>query len=135
MNSSRPDLLEQNVIHEFDHALVRRNLHGCYGQLATRFYEQIFAHIVGTRVLDVGCGFGLFSHLCRAHGFRVDSIDIDEQSLEIAREEFQLKCRSESVYDTSLEENSIDTIVFNDVICHLEFPRLMQEVNRLGASA
>src|SRR5439155_1496476 len=76
---------------------------------------------------------GLFSHLCKQKGLEVHSIDIDEQSLAIAREEFQLDCRLESVYETSLPNDSIDTVVFNDVICHLEFPRLAQEIRRLGA--
>jgi SAM-dependent methyltransferase len=130
----RVHLLEQNVIHEFDAALVRRNLRGCYGQTATRFYCTMFPHILGTRVLDVGCGFGLFSHLCKQRGFHVHSIDIDEQSLEIARSEFQLDCRLESVYETSLAGDSIDTVAFNDVICHLEFSRLMPEIHRLRAN-
>ena len=131
----RAELLEQDIIHEFGHAvmLVRRNLRGCYGRVTTLFYEEMFAHILGTRVLDVGCGFGLFSHLCKKKGFQVHSIDIDERSLEIAREEFQLDCRFESVYETSLPNDAIDTIVFNDVICHLEFPKLTEEVHRLGA--
>lgn len=128
----RLDLLEQNVIHEFDHALVRRNLRGCYGQLAARFYQSMFPHLLGTRILDVGCGFGLFSHLCQQQGFHVHAIDIDEQSLEIARTEFQLDCRFESVYETSLPNESIDTAVFNDVICHLEFAKLKPEIDRLG---
>ena len=133
MGDGRLELLEQNVIHEFDNALVRRNLRGCYGKLAKMFYEGMLDNIAGTRVLDAGCGFGLFSRLCKDRGFRVHAIDIDEHSLQIAREEFKLECRLESVYETSLPADSIDTVVFNDVVCHLEFPALMAEIARLGA--
>jgi len=128
----RQDLLDQDIIHEFDSALVRRNLRGCYGKLAKMYYEGMLAYIAGKRVLDVGCGFGLFSRVCRDNGFQVHSIDVDEQSLRVAREVFQLDGRLESVYETSLPQDSIDTIVFNDVMCHLEFPKLMRAVDRLG---
>ena len=130
----RHDLLEQNIIHEFDHALVRRNLLGCYGKLARMHYEGMLANIAGKRVLDVGCGFGLFSRVCRDNGLQVHSIDVDEESLQVAREIFQLEGKLESVYETSLPDDSIDTIVLNDVVCHLEFSKLMQEVDRLGAT-
>lgn len=132
MSAGRLELLEQNVIHEFDPVLVRRNLRGCYGKLTKTLYESLMSHIVGRRILDAGCGFGLFSRLCKDRGFQVHAIDIDEESLQVAREEYQLDCRLESVYETSLPKDSIDTAVFNDVICHLEFPRLMQEMTRLG---
>jgi SAM-dependent methyltransferase len=130
----RHDLVRQHIIHDFDRAQVLENLGGCYGTSCRLFYEEMIKKLVGTRILDGGCGFGLFTDLCRKRGFRVHAIDIDEESLAIARSEYDLDCRQESIYETSLPANSIDTVVLNDVICHLDLDRLFAEVHRLGAT-
>jgi SAM-dependent methyltransferase len=132
MTFSRDDLIKEHIIHEFDRDLVISNLKGCHGQLMRRFYLRMFQEIVGNRVLDAGCGFGLFSKLCLEQKLSVHSIDIDENSLAIARSLYNLDCRNESIYNTSLPDNSIDTIVSNEAVFHFEIDRLLKEANRLG---
>lgn len=132
MDTSRNDLIQRNIIHEFDPALVVENLTGCYGHVTSLFYRRLMRDLHGEAVLDAGCGFGLFSKLCRDREITVHSIDIDENSLAIARAVYGLSCRYESVYRTSLPESSIDTIVSNDAICHFEIDKFLQEAHRLG---
>ncbi|MBM3396950.1 MAG: methyltransferase domain-containing protein, partial [Betaproteobacteria bacterium] len=86
--TTREELIREHVIHEFDRALAVRNITGCYGALCAQFYRHLLGHVKGRRVLDVGCGLGLFGSTAAQQGFQVHSIDIDERSLEIARELF-----------------------------------------------
>lgn len=133
MATDRKQLVDQHIIHEYDDALVRANLAGCYGDVAARFYRRLRQDIVGPRVLDVGCGFGLFTRVMRDAGLTVHAIDIDDASLAIARSTYGIECHNESVYQTSLAPGSVSTAVINDAICHLEIPPLFAELRRLGA--
>ena len=133
LTSDRAELIDNHIIHEFDETLVIRNMRGCYGAIMTRFYDRLLHNVLGNRILDVGCGFGGFGARCAVHGLHVHSIDIDEESLRIARllhgDHFHLEC----AYGTSLPAGSVDTVVINDAIAHLDLPPLMQEIRRLGA--
>ncbi len=133
MPPRRDDLVKLNIIHEFDRVLAIANLRGCYGRIAERFYSRMIRDVKGTRILDAGCGFGQFSSCCVARGLSVHSVDIDERSLAVARDVYQLKCFNESTYQTSLPDNSIDTVVSNDAICHFDIERFLCETRRLGA--
>lgn len=130
---SREELVRLNIIHEFDASLSLDNLRGCYGAIAERFYDRMLRDVVGSRILDAGCGFGQFSARCLSRGWTVHSIDLDERSLAVAREVYRLRCLNESVYETSLTDGSIDTVVSNDAICHLDIDRFLREATRLGA--
>lgn len=132
--SKRDELVELNIIHEFESDIVIPNLRGCYGKICSLFYEGIIKMIVGSRVLDCGCGFGLFSKMCSDKGLVVHSIDVDEKSLNIARDIYKVECNLESVYQTSLPDDSIDTVILNDVIEHLDLNPLIKEINRIGTS-
>lgn len=132
--NTREELIREHVIHEFDRALAVQNITGCYGELSKRLYRSILGQVRGRRILDVGCGLGLFGHVCVEQGFRVHSIDIDEHSLQIARELFGPAYFQESVYATSLPDGAIDTAVLSDVVCHLDLDMLVQELNRLGVN-
>jgi SAM-dependent methyltransferase len=131
--TDRMRLIQDHIIHEFDEALVLRNMRGCYGELMKRFYGRLLRDVVGNRVLDVGCGFGGFGACCAAHGLQVHSIDIDDESLRIARMLHGEHYHHESVYTTSLQAGSVDTIVINDAVAHLDLSPLMSEIRRLGA--
>src|SRR5438093_468849 len=100
-DTERARLIQDHIIHEFDEALVLRNMRGCYGAIMKRFYERLLRDVLGSRVLDVGCGFGGFGASCAAHGFQVHSIDIDDESLRIARLLHGDHYHHESVYGTS----------------------------------
>jgi SAM-dependent methyltransferase len=132
-NDERARLIREHVIHEFDEALILANMRGCYGAIMGRFYDRLLQHVVGHRILDVGCGFGGFGSRCAAAGLQAHSIDIDDESLRIARMLYRHPYHHESVYGTSLPDDSIDTVVINDAVAHLDLPPLLREVRRLGA--
>ena len=128
------ELVNKNIIHEFDKNIVIKNLYGCYGFIARLYYKKIIDDIVGNRILDAGCGFGLFSRLALDLGFDVHSIDIDDHSLEIAKNIFNVDCHNASIYETNLPARSRDVVVLMDTIQHLEFPRLLKEIERVGVT-
>lgn len=132
--NTREELIQAHVIHEFDRALAVQNITGCYGELSKQLYRSLLDQVRGRRILDVGCGLGLFGQVCVEQGFQVHSIDIDEYSLQIARELFGPAYFQESVYATSLPDGAIDTAVLSDVVCHLDLDLLVQELDRLGVN-
>lgn len=77
----------------------------------------------GTKILDAGCGIGVFTRYYARKGFDVHSIDISAQSLEWTRkslEIFSLKAKlfEGSVENLPFEDNFFDYVVSNGVIHH-----------------
>jgi len=132
--AERSDLLASHVVHQFDEVLVRTNLEGCYGLIIRQIYQRILDDIPKARILDCGCGFGLFSHEASNLGFDIVSLDIDDQSIRIAQQLFGLRVRKESIYKTSLPDKSRDVAFFFDSIQHLELHHVLPELERLGVT-
>jgi SAM-dependent methyltransferase len=134
VGASRESLLQSHIIHSFDAGTVSANLSGCYGALMRRVYRDMLSLLKGRRILDCGCGFGQFSRIAIDAGFDVVSVDIDDESLALAREISKIPCCKESVYATSLSDNSCDTAVCCDSIQHFEIARFVSELDRLGVA-
>ncbi len=133
--ASRRQLLASHVLHEFDETLVKANLEGCYGRIMRQIYQRILEDMPKTRLLDCGCGFGLFSHVATEQGLDIVSIDIDDQSIRIAQQLFRLPVRQESVYKTSLPDKSRDVAFFFDSVQHLDLQYVLPELQRLGVKS
>ena len=80
------------------------------------------------RLLDVGCGDGIFLVHAERLGFEVWGIDFDKKSIKVAKERYKLK----NVYNMSLEEFTnfaerekikFDIITFFEVLEHQDKPR------------
>ena len=77
------------------------------------------------RILDLGCGTGWTSRLLARSGYEVTGIDISPDAIQIARElaveenlpkvTFQL-----GDYETAVEANSYDYVLFYDALHHAE---------------
>lgn len=128
----RENLIEAHIIHDFEHARVVENLTGCYGGLMRERYREMLSWLKGKRIIDCGCGFGQFSRVALDAGFQVTSIDIDDNSLRLARSISQIPCRKESIYATSLPDGSCDTAVCCDSIQHFDIGYFVPEMKRLG---
>lgn len=78
----------------------------------------------GSRVLDAGCGDGVFSYLINKEGFVVDGVDYADEAVSAAREQTQgtqdLNYHVGSVYELPFEDDSFDAAVSTEVIEHLE---------------
>jgi SAM-dependent methyltransferase len=129
---SRDGLVEAHIIHDFKLARVVENLKGCYGELMRERYREMLSWLRGKRIIDCGCGFGQFSRVAIDAGFEVTPIDIDDDSLALARSISQIPCRKESVYATSLPDGSCDSAVCCDSIQHFDIGYFVPEMKRLG---
>jgi hypothetical protein len=59
----RDGLVQANIIHDFVRERVVANLGGCYGWLIRARYRSLLRWVAGRRIIDCGCGFGLFSRV------------------------------------------------------------------------
>lgn len=102
-------------------------------QSTRRRIHWICRQTVGDTVLDVGCSQGIASILLAREGFRVWGIDLDEASLEYAREallmesepirrkvDFQLS----NIMELTVEQ-SFDTVVLGEILEHFAHPELL----------
>lgn len=103
-------------------------------------HEAFFKNFPGNlkgRLLDVGCGDGVFLKEAQRHGFEVWGIDFDKKSVEVAKRSLGV----ETVYAMSLEEFyrfakekglKFDVITFFEVLEHqdspMEFLRMIKDL-------
>lgn len=86
-----------------------------------RFYE--FGDGRGKRLLDAGCGIGVFSRFYARRNFDICAIDISDSAVELTRKSLDLfglkgDVRSGSVEAMPYPDNHFDYIVSNGVIHH-----------------
>lgn len=88
----------------------------------------------GMKVLELGCGTGLFTAEFAQTGAELTALDISEDLLAQAR------CRVKSsnvtfvngnAYSTGFEDNSFDAIIGSSVLHHLDLEKAMKEIHRL----
>ncbi|MFH1858089.1 MAG: methyltransferase domain-containing protein, partial [Candidatus Omnitrophota bacterium] len=71
---------------------IEKDMSPAFRESYTRFFEQFFQElpIKAGRVLDVGCGPGLFLSVARKHGWEVQGIDNSRKSVESAHSVYGL---------------------------------------------
>lgn len=84
------------------------------------------------KLLDVGCGNGLFLAHMRKYGWEVAGIEPDPDAARIAREKYGIQVVAGDLKDSPLEEESLDVITMNHVIEHFADPiAQLKECRRL----
>lgn len=99
--------------------MVKR-LDGFYGAVETTIHGNILKHVVGKKVLDIGCGFGSLAHYLQNKGLEVLGIDQHEISITAGKQKFPnapIELFKGSLAD--LPDKSFDTVVMKDVIHHV----------------
>ncbi len=86
-----------------------------------KFYE--FRSEKRNKILDAGCGIGVFSRFYARKGFEVHAIDISPKAIEITRKSFEIfglkgEIKQGSVEEIPYPDNYFDYIVSNGVIHH-----------------
>ena len=88
----------------------------------------------GMRVLEIGCGTGLFTSMFAKTGARIVSIDVSPALLEkaIARDLGErVEFRVDDAEDLSLASESFDAVTGSSVLHHLDLDAAIGEVHRV----
>ncbi|WP_029551355.1 class I SAM-dependent methyltransferase [Thermocrinis jamiesonii] len=125
-----PEFYESEVIESY--IALHEGIGLRLGQNHEAFFEYFPQNIRG-RLLDVGCGNGLFLKHAKQAGFEVWGIDFDRKSVEVARKALN----TDTIYAMSLEEFyeyaskeglKFDVITFFEVLEHQDKPREFLEM-------
>ncbi len=107
------------------------------GGLGVRYWDyrdsSAFQHVIGTDILDAGCGEGItLEKLIRLFPERrVLGIDTEPENLEICRRH-QLPVQEGSVYEIPFADATFDTVLLSEVIEHLGTPdKALSEIYRV----
>lgn len=84
------------------------------------------------RLLDVGCGEGLFLELAKRNGWRVHGTDVSTYAAEFASARLDQNVFCGEIWDAGFDEQSFDVISLWHVLEHTASPmRTLQELRRL----
>lgn len=97
--------------------------------------KRVNAVGTGGNILDFGCSFGTVSKMVAEKGNTVLGIDLNKDSIEIAKDFFDhptVEYRCIDIFKAGLESGSFDGILFFHTIEHLSsFDRFLDEFKRL----
>lgn len=107
------------------------------GGLGVRYWDfrdrVAFRHVTGNDILDAGCGEGVtLEKLVKLFPqARVIGLDAEPENLEICRKH-GLPVQGGSLYELPFADASFDTVLFAEVIEHLEAPeKALEEIFRV----
>ncbi|MGI9534092.1 MAG: class I SAM-dependent methyltransferase, partial [Thermodesulfobacteriota bacterium] len=89
-------------------------------------FERKLGPVSGKRILDVGCGFGLFLQHFQKKGLEPYGVDFAEDCIQYAQDELDLKnTRVGNLDENSYENNYFDAVTLWSVAAHLNDPITM----------
>jgi 2-polyprenyl-3-methyl-5-hydroxy-6-metoxy-1,4-benzoquinol methylase len=96
--------------------------------------EQMFLDdLPRGKLLDVGCGDGLFLNRMRKLGWTVDGLDVDAKAIENAKNKYGLTLHRGDLRSARFPENSFDAVTLSHVIEHVPDPvALLLEARRIA---
>ena len=125
-----------NAYSDDNDALLQREQYA-KGGLGTKYWDyrdrRALHYIKDDRILDLGCGEGITLEklISMGSGSHIVGLDIDPENIEICRAH-SLPVLAGSVFDLPFSSDSLDTVVFSEVIEHLEDPEsAIAEIHRV----
>lgn len=76
------------------------------------------------KLLDVGCGEGLFLWCAKQSGYDVSGIEVSEFAVKYAEEKFGLSIYNTTLENSNFSDNSFDIITFWHTLEHLSHPEI-----------
>ena len=99
---------------------AEKRLNRFYGDVANSQNSEIINLITGSRILDVGCGYGFLIRQIRKEkaGAEIVGIDIDPESIEAASKLYGIDVRNMSVFKLDFPDGYFDTVILREAIHH-----------------
>jgi 2-polyprenyl-3-methyl-5-hydroxy-6-metoxy-1,4-benzoquinol methylase len=87
------------------------------------------------KLLDVGCGEGLFLQLAQKSGWQVSGIELSPYASKFASKALGTKIYCGQLHEEVFDDNSFDVVTMWHVLEHVEDPkRYLREINRVVKS-
>jgi len=84
------------------------------------------------RLLDVGCGNGIYLAQMRKLGWRVMGVEIDSRAAKFAQQRYEIPVVAGTLQEAEFPDSSFDAITMNHVLEHIADPlALLKECHRL----
>lgn len=91
-------------------------------QLYERWLDRLEARVRPGRILDIGCGTGLFLQVARRRGWEPYGVDECEEALDYARSKFGLEVAQGEFSELPLGGRRFDAITMWDIVEHARDP-------------
>jgi 2-polyprenyl-3-methyl-5-hydroxy-6-metoxy-1,4-benzoquinol methylase len=132
-NHERDTLLDNFSYEQWkrDPALTRRATTSY--KVKAMLLDLVGQHLeTGTRLLDVGCGFGLTVLEATKRGYLAEGVEISQRRLMLARERLGLTLMQGRLEELRLPAGSYDGVIFWDVLEHVHNPlEILAEIRRV----
>ncbi len=93
-------------------------------KLWKRRFKIVKKLLPSVRLLDVGCGEGLFLYTAKQNGYDVYGIEVSEFAVKYAKEKFGLNINNTALENSDFPDNSFDIITFWHTVEHLSSPEI-----------
>jgi 2-polyprenyl-3-methyl-5-hydroxy-6-metoxy-1,4-benzoquinol methylase len=99
---------------------------GIYQKRLADRLQRAIGNGAGKRVLDIGCGQGVFLEMMRDRGFEVCGVELGEESSRIARER-GLNVITGDLSSLDAEKESFDAVLMSHLMEHVDDPVALLE--------
>ena len=94
--------------------------------------RRIEKHVRRGRLLDIGCGRGLFLHTMRTRGWEVRGVEFSEETARSAAGAYGIDVRAGNPADWGFGAEEFDVVTISHVLEHVERPaEMMNECRRI----
>jgi len=84
--------------------------------------NRIEKHVGKGKILDIGCGRGLFLDIMRTHGWNVMGVEFGQEAAENASDAYGIEVTEETRMRSTLPDAGFDVITMNHVLEHVYNP-------------
>jgi SAM-dependent methyltransferase len=106
---------------------------------ALEYTFHLVGDVAGKTVLDLGCGNGESVVVLVHKGARVIGMDISPELINLASRRVEMQCTGfpkpqllvRSAYETEIPDASVDVVLSNAVLHHLDLPTVLTEIGRI----